>query len=518
MEEEKKDEQVEDFDAQESTDQQIQRIKLKRHYWPDELEMMQLKKRVNRSRFLIALTAVVMIAAGWLLGTMWPIGGRYSSITNTAMDSTDKFQAILSILENDWFFKDDIEDIDTTLTDKALYGMTDNDIDAHTSYMSKEELDSFQQNINRNFVGIGVQFYTNEGVHMISKVYKNSPADEAGVQAGDIIHAVDGTIVDDMTANEVKEICSGEEGTDVTIEFLRQGKSVTLKITRGEVNATAYGEVRDSIGYLELYQFGDSTAEEVITYLDEFKEAGITDIILDLRDNGGGYVDSLQNVASCFLPEGDVVLTQIYSDGSETPTKTKSGQYTNIEKIVILVNENTASAAEAMTLALKENRPEDVTVVGTTTYGKGTAQVTKTFDDGSALKYTTSKWVSPDGNWINGIGITPDESVKLHDVFYRSFAGMEEEEEYSYDSVSDAISDMQLCLNYLGYDVDRTDGYFSKSTEDAIVSFETDHELESSTTLTKTIYDAIRSAVSLRWNSTTDTDTQYAKALEILNG
>lgn len=505
-------------DSSEKVGQEIQRIKLQRHYWPDEVENKKLKKKVNRSRIIIAVTAVVMLVAGWFLGTLWPIGGRYSSLTNTAMDSTDKFQAILSILENDWFFKDDIDEIETTLTDKALYGMTNNDVDKHTTYMSAEELESFQQGINRNFVGIGVSYITYNGTHMISIVYKDSPADKAGVQAGDVIHAVDGTEVEGMTSSEVKELCTGEDGTDVTIEFYRQGKPVTLTITRGEVNCTTYGEVRDDIGYLELYQFGDSTAEEVKGYLDEFVEADVTKIVLNLRDNGGGYVDALQEVASLFLPEGKTVLTQIYSDGSEETTKTTSGQYTSFKQFVILVNENTASAAEAMTLTMKENRPDDVTVIGTTTYGKGTAQVTRLFDDGSALKYTTSKWVSPNGNWINDTGITPDETVRLDDVMYLTFAGMKEDTEYEVDSVCDAVKDVQYCLSYLGYDVDRKDGYYSEKTAEAIQAFEKDQSLEDTKTLDTTLYNAVISAVSLKWNTTTETDTQYNRALEILNG
>lgn len=156
----------------------------------------------------------------------------------------------------------------------------------------------------------------------------------------------------------------------------------------------------------------------------------------------------------------------------------KSDKYSNIQNIVILTNGNTASAAEVLTLALKQQR-DDVTVVGTTTYGKGTVQVSKMFDDGSALKYTTSKWLSPDGTWVNGVGITPDQEVKLHDVFYRSFSNMEDDESFCVDSVSDSIADAQQCLDYLGYTVDRKDGYFSSETGNALKQYKEEHGLKS---------------------------------------
>lgn len=518
MEEEKKEQDsiVEDLD---NLNEEVHTIKMKRHYWPDEQEKIKLKKRLWHARKWSVTLIIIAILIGWILGTIWPIGGRYSSFLNQQLDSTDKINAVLSILENEWFFKDDIEDIDTTLSDEALYGMTDNEIDPHTSYMSKDELESFTQSINRNFVGIGVTFTSENGVHMVTSVYKGSPADEAGVEAGDIIHAVDGTVVDDLTSDEVKELVAGEEGTDVTIEFLRQGKSVTYVITRKEVSGTTYGEVQDDgIAWLKISNFGEGTGEEVKEFMNDFESAGCTKMILDLRDNGGGYLTALQTVASFFLNQNDVILTQVYADGSEEALKADSLKYDNIEEIVILINENTASAAEAMTLALKENRPDQVTIVGTTSYGKGTAQVTKNFDDGSALKYTTSKWVSPNGNWINNTGITPDVEVKLHDIFYASLTGMEDEETYAFDSVGTPIADVQLALDYLGYAPGRTDGYFSEGTLSALQSFENDEGIEVSDELDADLYNAIISAVSRKWNASKETDTQYQKAEEILNG
>jgi len=169
------------------------------------------------------------------------------------------------------------------------------------------------------------------------------------------------------------------------------------------------------------------------------------------------------------------------------------------------------------TLALKEQR-SDVTTVGVTTYGKGTVQITRTFDDGSALKYTTSKWLSPSGVWVNGTGITPDVEVKLHDILSTSYVEMGEDETYAQDSVSESVKGAQMALAFLGYSVDRQDGYFSAATAAALQQFETDQNLTADGILDAKTYDALISRVVYVWNTDTSKDLQLQKAEAILNG
>ncbi len=270
-------------------------------------------------------------------------------------------------------------------------------------------------------------------------------------------------------------------------------------------------------GYLQIVQFGEGTADELKSYLDEFEENSVTSLIIDLRDDGGGYLDALKGVLSYFLPENTLILQREYSDGTVVKTYTDQGQYTSFGPIVLLVNGNTASAAEAFTLAMKEQR-DDVTIVGETTYGKGTVQITKYFDDGSALKYTDSKWMSPKGVWVNGTGIAPDEEVKLPEVLYTSYTAMDEGDSYALDSVSDYTKEAQMLLQYLGYDVDRTDGYFDESTQNAILKYQQDQDMEETGVLNKDLYEGLISAVVLDWQTNEDHDPQLARAKEILNG
>jgi carboxyl-terminal processing protease len=273
----------------------------------------------------------------------------------------------------------------------------------------------------------------------------------------------------------------------------------------------------EKTGYLQLYQFGTGTAEEIDRYLAEFRAADIHKLIIDLRDNGGGYLDALAQVASRFLPGGTLCMKQVYPDGSEEDVYAASGFMQSYDGIVILINENTASASEVFTLAMKEQR-DDVTVVGTKSYGKGTVQITRMFDDGSAIKYTTSKWVSPQGVWVNLNGIEPDETVEVPEGVSRVYVGMEEDESYQTDQVSEAVKDVQIAMDYLGYSVDRKDGYFSSSTSDALKKFAADNGLDYNGKLTKELHEAIVSALIMNWSTTHDHDTQLAKAREILNG
>lgn len=438
----------------------------------------------------------------------------------TPVSTMDKIESAIDTMSNDWYFAKDIDDIEERLLNQALDGITNNEEDKHTYYMTSEEMESFVQSINRNFVGIGVQFISyGDGLHMIQRVFKNSPAEAAGVQAGDIIHAVDGTIVDNMSNDNIADLVRGEEGTNVSIDFIRDGETITLDITRASISATVYGEVKDGIGYLEILQFGESTTEEAELYLNEFNEQGITKLIIDLRDDGGGYLTALQSVAGLFLGNSSIALKEVDASENVEVLSTKGTAIWNTnEPIVILVNGNTASAAEAFTLSLTEQR-ENVTVVGTTTYGKGTVQVTEQFSDGSAIKYTTSKWISANDVWINGTGIEPDVEVTLPEIISMSIVEFPEDTtSFTYDSVDETVKVAQYALEYLDYDVDRTDGYLSEKTSESIKAFQEEHDLDVTGELDSVTYKSLISSVTFEWNTTDTHDTQYHYAKDLLNG
>lgn len=492
------------------------RIQLEKHLWPDEIIE---KKRKRRSAVIMVILCLTMFCMGITVGVKSGItsssGPAFTVQSGSA--SMSKVESIYNILRKNWFFAAQDENIDETLIDNALYGMSQSETDLHTTYMSRQEVESFTTGIDYGFVGIGVQYSTASDLNLITRVFHNSPADKAGVLPGDIIYSVDGVLAETLTSDEISDRVKGIEGTDVVMGFMRDNELIEITITRGAVNNTAYGEmVDDTVGYLQLYSFGSSTAEEVAGYLEMMTEQGLKKLILDLRDNGGGYLEALVGVSGSFFPQGTIVMKEVYADGKVEYAKAGKGMFKNIEEIVVLVNGATASASEVLTMALKEQR-DDVTILGTKTYGKGTVQVTHTFADGSALKYTTAKWTSPNDVWLHGEGITPDIELYLHDILYRSYILMEEGTEIKVDSVSSYVSLIQEALDFLGYSIERDDGYFDKSTQNALIQFQNEFSIENKGVLDSESLEAILAQVTKMWSLEKSTDWQLQKAIEVLH-
>jgi carboxyl-terminal processing protease len=486
------------------------RIKLERHIWPDE-KANRKRKKIFVSTIIIAI--VLSFGIGWLFGSF-----LQTPITINNSGKYTRLDAIIETLSAQWYFGKDVEDLETWLIDNAINGMIDLNGDIHTDYMTAEEVKQFNDSIDMGFVGIGVQYYmSGDGYPVVERVFKNSPAEAFGVMPGDIIYTVDGVDIKGLETEEIASRVKGEEGTTVVIEFLRAGAIVKKEIVRGLVKNSAFGQIlADNIGYLEIYQFGSSTTQEVVNYLNDMKDKNVSKLIIDLRDNGGGYLNTLVGISSLLLPKDTVVIRQEYKDGTSEIGKTLGGQMTNFTDIVILVNANTASASEVLTAALQEQA--GIKVVGVKTYGKGTVQITRPFADGSALKFTTAQWMSPNGNAINGVGITPDYIVELHPVFYFDKIVLDEDVTYGLDQVDESIELAQLALDFLGYDVSRTDGYFDQSTVDAIVKFRSDYTLEPSDRLDKKALQVLSTEIIRFWfTNRANLDTQLQKAIELIN-
>lgn len=483
-------------------------VKLQRQ--PLESERREIREKRIRTFTLISLFIIVLLL-GFLGGYFFRGMSSPSSIS-----SITKMEELKYYMENIWLFKDDYEDLDQELEDRAYYGMTYFEEDPYTSYMSSSELEEFSSSINMNYVGIGVQYLNEGGIARVTRVFKGSPAEKAGVTAGDIILKVDGTEVEGMSSDDIKAMVTGEEGSMVHIDFLRGGEEIGFDITRGTVDNTAYAYKENDYVVLEITSFGDGTSSEIYRYLDDYRD--VRKLIIDLRDNGGGYQTAVQEVAGLFLGEDQVVMDQIRNDGTKTTYKTivEGDWFDNFEKIVVLTNGNTASAAEVLTICLKELHP-NTTQVGETTYGKGVVQSTYLLDEGeSALKVTTSKWLSPKGVWIQDEGIAPDEEVFLDEVMYDAFQPLSEDQEYRLDSVGAPVATAQKALSFLDYEVDRKDGYFSVQTETALKAYQKDKGFEEDGILDQESYLSIISDL-VRSSSLDETkDYQMIKAKEII--
>ena len=206
-------------------------VKLEKHLWPDEIE--EKKKRRNKTviRWMTVVVIVVAFGLGYGLGDKKPAKSMVASVSTTKQESFSytKLKLVNNILAKDWYFGEDSEAFNESLVEKAILGMVNNETDIHTSYMTKEETENFTTSIDMGFVGIGVQFTTAENMNMVTRVFADSPAEKAGVQAGDIIYKVDGVVVEDAMSDDIAALVKGEEGSHVTITFLRQNEEVEME-------------------------------------------------------------------------------------------------------------------------------------------------------------------------------------------------------------------------------------------------------------------------------------------------
>lgn len=481
-------------------------IKVERHVWPDEIEKTRKKRNII---YIVVASVLVSFLLGWQFSNLTKGTGIISS-PNT---DVARFERVYNELLSNWYFANEMEDAPNELITNAIKGMLEMNGDIHTSYMTQEELAGFTTSINMDFVGIGVQYFPGDGANVITRVFKDSPAEKYGVEVGDVIYRVEGELLTGLTSDQIQSLIIGEEGTVVNIDFLRQEETVSLAIPRGAISAVVWGEMLDDdIAYLEISSFGQTLAASTQLYLDDFKAQGAKKLIIDMRDNGGGYLQAINDIAALFFENNDVVYQEEFKDGTNKVYNVTSSQKSNydFEDMIVLVNENSASASEVLTMALRENL--GTRVLGVNSYGKGTVQTQSVFGDQSSLKITIAKWMSPNGNNIHEVGIEPDIEVKLHDIFYSLYPTLEDGTVLQYDSVDESISYVQQGLNYLGLYTGRTDGYYDDATLAALRSF------QNSDDITQTTIQNVYSAVVSDWSQNRATrDVQLIKAIEVLN-
>ena len=286
--------------------------------------------------------------------------------------------------------------------------------DEYTEYISKEDMEDYMADTVGNFVGVGIYMVqdTEANKIMVLSPIKGSPAEKAGIQPGDYIISVDGVSYTGEQMTEASNNIKGEEGSKVKIQILRDNETLDFELTRENIKVNPVeGEVLEkNIGYIAFSSFDDGTAEEFKNKFQELEKQGIKSLIIDLRNNGGGIVDEALSIANYILDKDSVLLYEVDKDNNETVEKTTDDPIINIP-IVVLTNGNTASSSEILAGALKDHKK--ATIVGEKTYGKGVIQQLLTLPDGSGLKITSEKYLTPNRTEINKIGIEPDEKVEL---------------------------------------------------------------------------------------------------------
>ena len=291
--------------------------------------------------------------------------------------------------------------------------------DEYTQYFTKEEMDEFYVDTMGNFDGIGIYMTsdTNTNTIVIISPIKDSPAHKAGLLPGDIINKVDGKSYSGEELDEASNAIKGEIGTSVELEINRNGEVFTVNVTREnvKVNHVESKIIDGNIGYLEIASFDEGCGEEFLKKYNELKEQNITSLIIDLRNNPGGIVTEALDIAEYMVDKDALLLITTDKNNNKEEYRSEANGKVIDVPVVILVNENSASATEILAGALKDNNA--ARIIGTTTYGKGLIQELIRLTDGSGIKMTTNEYYTPNQNRINKVGITPDEIVELPEEF-----------------------------------------------------------------------------------------------------
>lgn len=312
------------------------------------------------------------------------------------------------------------KDVDSDkLIEGAINGMLESLDDEHTMYFDKKSKEEFDSELSGNYYGIGAQIQlTSDETIKITKVFDDSPAKKAGLKEEDVFVSVDGTSVKGKSATEVANMLKSDSVKTSTIVVKRNDKELTFKVTKENITLfSVSSEMLDNngknVGYLSVSIFGQKTYSQFKDALIKLEKQDMDSLIIDLRGNTGGYLSTVTNMLEEFIDKGNVIY-QIQSSSGVKQYKTVKASEKKY-KIVVLIDGGSASASEIMSAAMKE--VYGATLVGQTTYGKGTVQTTKNLSNGSMIKYTIEKWLTPSGKNIDKEGIKPDYEVELGDSY-----------------------------------------------------------------------------------------------------
>ncbi|WP_368489642.1 S41 family peptidase [Clostridium sp. BJN0013] len=362
----------------------------------------------------IAYTVVIVIITNVL--TMF---GTVSFIRNAQGNAVGKFEKLFEVRNQLYkYYYGSIDD--SVLVEGAIKGMTESLNDPYTVFMNKKEFESFSAQTEGNYYGVGIQVMAKENNIVVIDVFDSSPAKQVGITSGDIIQKVNGTVVNGKNLDKAVSLIKGKENTEVTLTLYRENKgSFDAKVKRKKIDInTVKGEMlENNVAYIQIDMFDENTAESFKNELKRLNTQGMKSLIVDLRDDPGGMLDQCVDMVSNFVPKDKVIVSTIDKYKNKKEYKSKGGDFNNLP-VTVLTNENTASASEIFSGALKDYKL--ATIVGKKTYGKGVVQTILDTGDSTALKVTISKYYTPNGEDINKKGINPDVEVEYPDELKES--------------------------------------------------------------------------------------------------
>ena len=393
----------------------------------------------------------------------------------TEIEGYEKFQQALELISTKY-----VEEVDQEeLLEGAIQGMLSTLDDPYSVYMDKETAKQFSQSLDSSFEGIGAEVGMNDGKVTIVSPFKGSPAEKAGLQPNDQIISINGEKVEGLDLHQTVLKIRGKKGTKVAIEVLRPNsrEKLTFDVVRDEIPLeTVFGSTKDyegkKVGYIEVTSFSENTAEDFKNTLSKLEKENIEGLVLDVRGNPGGYLQSVEEILKQFVTKDSPYIQIEERNGDKKryfSTLSKKKEY----PVTVLIDKGSASASEILAGALKEASGYDI--VGVTSFGKGTVQQAVPMGDGSNIKLTLYKWLTPEGNWIHKKGVEPTIKVEQPELYQAS--PLQIEKPLVPDMNNEQVKTAQVALKGLGFEPEREDGYFSKGTETAVKAFQQTNEL-----------------------------------------
>ncbi len=358
----------------------------------------------------MVIIMIIAILFGFLIGNV--VSFTKKETTNSSVPSELKeFVDTYNDIVNNYYDKVNKEE----LIDAGIKGMINYLDDPYATYFDGTSSTNFNQTLEGNYEGVGIEVTLDNNKVKITKVFADTPAKKAGIKVGDYITKVNGESVEGKSLSDVVSLIKNAKNKEVEITITRDNQEKAMKVTRTTVDmpytsSKVYEENGKKIGYLKIEMFSNNITKQVKKELESLKKKNIDKLVIDVRDNPGGYLTQVTEILSLFMTKKDVIY-QLQTKNNKEKVYSTSSKATYSYPVVVLINENSASASEILASAFKETYNAEI--VGVNSYGKGTVQKTGDLNNGDTIKYTVQKWLTPKGNWINEKGVTPTKEVKL---------------------------------------------------------------------------------------------------------
>lgn len=399
-----------------------------------------MKKRVLAVAAVVWALALVAVASSTLTmlitGTAGSAGSR--AITDEELEFLDRYQRldeVRGIIDESYYTEVDEE----VLVQGAIDGMLASLDDPYTFYYTAEDMLDRRESTTGEYKGVGMSVQMDgNGFITVVRVFEDSPADRGGILSGDTLIAIDGEMLNIQSAKDLDEAVTrirGVENTDVKLTVIRGEEELEFTVTRGDVsiNYVEY-QLIDDVGYIHIYEFEGTTAASFHKAVEYFREQNVAGVIIDVRDNPGGMLDSVVEIADTLVPKGRVIYTE--DRAGNVTSYYSSDSYWGIP-LVMLINGNSASASEILAAAVQDYGMG--TIMGTTSYGKGIVQLLMAFDDGAGMQFTESTYYTPSGRCIHGTGVDPDIVVELSEDYDPSIRGVDLENDNQLAAAMDEV-------------------------------------------------------------------------------